>query len=452
MFRSLYNLLAGVEPGKPRSLYERCLIRTASESQSELFIKTGHDRARVQAMVLDHVRDRLVISDWHERCLFVFSTKDGSVIGKYDAQRVGYPNAALFDRVGYRSAKLLSGLGLPNPRIGIAQFKPCVMALDSTGDFIIMSCGYKLPYYDILSAEDYRWIGRVMLPWSLQEELRRYTRDMLYRNLLAVTMPLIFEPDANGSMHPIPWASSPLAKWVSMNHIAGYDTYMHWPDTPKDIQDVGLDVSLCRGWEEMIAIDHMRDLAFIKSNCINDVTADGSESSTLFTIRVARLSTGRHVRNLCLPRNGRFEFKNREGIRGACVDNRGRLILLCYYDEDVFLHAFSHSGLYLGELALPRSRPLFFPRDEVHFEGEPSTLVYDRRRGWIAFEVDRCHLLMDLNEWLPGSFIWQPAYHHYAPKSVKDLVYASTCIRSLALHSSLSLLPNELLFEIFAHV
>ena len=42
--------------------------------------------------------------------------------------------------------------------------------------------------------------------------------------------------------------------------------------------------------------------------------------------------------------------------------------------------------------------------------------------------------------------------HKYAPVAFKDAVFTMIAIRSVALWSPISLLPNELLFEIFAQL
>jgi len=44
---------------------------------------------------------------------------------------------------------------------------------------------------------------------------------------------------------------------------------------------------------------------------------------------------------------------------------------------------------------------------------------------------------------------WSIERHAHAPKAVKDVVLTMTMIRSIAAWSSISLLPNELLFLIF---
>ena len=47
---------------------------------------------------------------------------------------------------------------------------------------------------------------------------------------------------------------------------------------------------------------------------------------------------------------------------------------------------------------------------------------------------------------------WSIENHKRAPKAVKDVVLTITMARSIALWSSISLLPNEILFLIFEHL
>jgi len=46
-------------------------------------------------------------------------------------------------------------------------------------------------------------------------------------------------------------------------------------------------------------------------------------------------------------------------------------------------------------------------------------------------------------------FIWSPSRHKYAPKAIRKVVHIMTMIRSLCIESTISMLPNELLFLIF---
>jgi len=55
------------------------------------------------------------------------------------------------------------------------------------------------------------------------------------------------------------------------------------------------------------------------------------------------------------------------------------------------------------------------------------------------------------NQWLADTFTWRPDLHRYAPSSIKQAVSTMTMIRSLVdERSAMSMIPNELLFEIFS--
>jgi len=56
------------------------------------------------------------------------------------------------------------------------------------------------------------------------------------------------------------------------------------------------------------------------------------------------------------------------------------------------------------------------------------------------------------NQWLADTkFVWRPDLHRYAPSSIKQAILTMTMIRSLVDESNaMSMIPNELLFEIFS--
>jgi len=55
------------------------------------------------------------------------------------------------------------------------------------------------------------------------------------------------------------------------------------------------------------------------------------------------------------------------------------------------------------------------------------------------------------NQWLADTFTWHPDRHRYAPSWMKQAVSTMTMIRSLVGEcSAMSMIPNELLFEIFS--
>jgi len=57
------------------------------------------------------------------------------------------------------------------------------------------------------------------------------------------------------------------------------------------------------------------------------------------------------------------------------------------------------------------------------------------------------------NQWLADTFTWRPDRHRYAPSWMKQAVSTMTMIRSLVDEcSAMSMIPNELLFEIFSYL
>jgi len=80
----------------------------------------------------------------------------------------------------------------------------------------------------------------------------------------------------------------------------------------------------------------------------------------------------------------------------------------------------------------------------------PSGVSCDEHRGLIAFTAGHQVHVIGANQWLADTFIWRPDLHRYAPSSIKQAVSTMTMIRSLVDESAMSMIPNELLFEIFS--
>jgi len=120
--------------------------------------------------------------------------------------------------------------------------------------------------------------------------------------------------------------------------------------------------------------------------------------------------------------------------RGVCIDNHGRVIV-----ADCFsgcLRAFTPDGQHISSL-------------EIH-EDLPHEVAFDEHRGLIAFAAgNRVHVI-EPNQWLPDTFTWRPDRHRYAPVAIARVVSTMTMIRSLIDESALTMMPNELLFEIFS--
>jgi len=127
---------------------------------------------------------------------------------------------------------------------------------------------------------------------------------------------------------------------------------------------------------------------------------------------------------------GQFGFPH-----GVCVDNQGRIIVAD--TDNRRLRAFTHEGHQVSSLPCG---------DEV-----PYDVAFDEHRGLMAFTAgNRVHVI-GANQWLPGTFTWRPDLHRYAPTWIKQAISTMTMIRSLVDEwSAMSMIPNEILFEIFS--
>jgi len=159
--------------------------------------------------------------------------------------------------------------------------------------------------------------------------------------------------------------------------------------------------------------------------------------------RIVITDTGHHRVQVRSAIDGSFLFEfGREGSlpgcltdpQGVCIDNQGRIIIADTNNRR--LQAFTPRGRHISSFSCKPALPW--------------DVAFDEHRGLIAFTAD-CHVrVIGPNQWLPGTFTWRTDRHHLAPESIKRVVLGLTIVRSIAVWSLLSLLPNELLFEIFA--
>jgi len=124
-------------------------------------------------------------------------------------------------------------------------------------------------------------------------------------------------------------------------------------------------------------------------------------------------------------------------LHGVCVDNQGRIIVADLNNHR--LQSFTHEGHHISSFDCGTENPC--------------EVAFDEHRGLIAFSADdRVHVI-GANQWLADTFIWRVDRHRYAPSWMKQAVSTMTMIRSLVDESSaMSMIPNELLFEIFSHL
>jgi len=132
------------------------------------------------------------------------------------------------------------------------------------------------------------------------------------------------------------------------------------------------------------------------------------------------------------PHPGQFEFPH-----GVCIDNQGRIIVADFHNHR--LQSYTHEGHHISSFDCGSECPY--------------GVAFDEHRGVIAFTAgNRVHVI-GANQWLADTFTWRVDRHRYAPSWMKQAVSTMTMIRSLVDEcSSMSMIPNELLFEIFSHL
>jgi len=127
---------------------------------------------------------------------------------------------------------------------------------------------------------------------------------------------------------------------------------------------------------------------------------------------------------------GQFKYP-----QGLCIANQGRIIVTDF--NNYRLQAFTHEGHHISSFDCGIK--------------DPSGVAFDEHRGLIAFSAGHRVRVIGANQWLADTFTWRPDLHRYAPSSMKQAVSTMTMIRSLVDEcSAMSMIPNELLFEIFS--
>jgi len=127
----------------------------------------------------------------------------------------------------------------------------------------------------------------------------------------------------------------------------------------------------------------------------------------------------------------------------VCTDNHGRIIVSTAGTKA--LHAFTPQGQYISSFDGGNFDEFLLVRG----------IAFDEHRGLIAFMIDNHVHVIGANRWLPDTqFAWQVERHRFAPEPVQQVVKTVTMIRSLMLEpeAAFSLIPNELLFEIFSYL
>jgi len=131
--------------------------------------------------------------------------------------------------------------------------------------------------------------------------------------------------------------------------------------------------------------------------------------------------------------NHSCQFNNPQGV---CIANQGRIIVADHFNRR--LQSFTHEGHHISSFDCGSE--------------SPCGVVFDEHRGLIAFSAGNRVRVIGANQWLADTFTWRPDLHRYAPSWMKQAISTMTMIRSLVDESAMSMIPNELLFEIFSHL
>jgi len=119
---------------------------------------------------------------------------------------------------------------------------------------------------------------------------------------------------------------------------------------------------------------------------------------------------------------------------GVCIANQDRIIVADTNNNR--LQSFTHEGHHISSFDCGTGRPW--------------AVAFDEHRGLIVFSANHRVHVIGANQWLADTFVWRPDRHRYAPSWIKQAISTMTMIRSLVDESSMSMIPNELLFEIFS--
>jgi len=161
--------------------------------------------------------------------------------------------------------------------------------------------------------------------------------------------------------------------------------------------------------------------------------------------RIIVIDTGNHRVQVLSSIDGSFlfEFGSRGDQPGqfdnpqeVCIDNQGRIIAAdCFNNR---LQSFTHEGHHISSFDCGTEKPF--------------GAAFDEHRGLIAFTAGHRVHVIGANQWLADTkFVWRPDLHRYAPSWMKQAISTMTMIRSVVDEgSSMSMIPNELLFEIFS--
>jgi len=198
---------------------------------------------------------------------------------------------------------------------------------------------------------------------------------------------------------------------------------------------------VCDGNNDRVLVLSAIDCSFVSQLCDRTLVSfpqDVAFDHRLDRIIVCDTSNARVLVWSAVDHTLLFSIDGLRVPRGVCVDNLSRIIVSELIDPKLL--AYTHEGHLISTFDVQGSM------------AERGPVAFDEHRGHIAFATEDAVYVIGANQWLPGTYAWHSDRHCHAPKPIKQAVMTMTMIRSLIEHAPLSLLPNELLFEIFAYL
>ncbi len=129
----------------------------------------------------------------------------------------------------------------------------------------------------------------------------------------------------------------------------------------------------------------------------------------------------------------KLPIRKTEKFHAVCVDTLGRIFLSLFHTNTI--------EVYLPNMLLVGSINTgdFFA----------NSICWNSTRGCLLFALTN-GLIISLkpNSWLPSSDLWIPECHNLFPGLYRNAIKTILLLRNSLLHTSLSLLPNELIFLI----
>ncbi len=124
----------------------------------------------------------------------------------------------------------------------------------------------------------------------------------------------------------------------------------------------------------------------------------------------------------------------------VAIANDGRVLIV---GNDNRIHAFSRTGEHLSIYVLNRRTRDFCDLEII------SSVAFDKFRGQIIYTTSRKVFAIRANSWLPQTLRSDIISYDCGSYLLRRQMHAIFLLRNAVQESALSLLPNELLFEIF---